>query len=174
MIYPFDKVFRTVKRIALHLRRSALSIFSIPLLTTVPLLLSFNVNAYVSEDGTSDNLVVVVSTNNSTSSLSKKDVIDIYMGRFNTFPNGDKAEPIDLSEGSAEKRVFYEQLVGKSERKVKAYWSRLLFSGRASPPLQANSPNEVKALLNESANAIAYIPQSDVTPEMKIVYQLNK
>lgn len=125
--------------------------------------------AFTYVDSQSGDLVVVVSAQNTLTSLSKKQVVDIYMGRFKTFPNGSAVTPIDFPSGSVEKQTFYKQLVGKNERKVKAYWSRLLFSGRATPPLEAASKQDV--ISNLSGNSMAYVYKSDVTPEMKIVYQ---
>lgn len=115
---------------------------------------------------------VVVSIHNPIKKLSKKDVIDIYMGRFNTFPNGLDAEPVDLPDGSAEKKAFYERLVGKNERKIKAYWSRLLFSGRAQPPIYVESAKEINNLFSHDDNSIAYVFTENVTEEMKVVFQL--
>ncbi|MFC4701469.1 hypothetical protein ACFO4O_14985 [Glaciecola siphonariae] len=116
-------------------------------------------------------LSVVVSADNPIEKMSKKDVVDIYMGRFDTFPNGNEAQPIDLPDGSIEKQAFYMRLVGKNERKIKAYWSRLLFSGRAQPPEIAESTAQVESFIANSSSAIAYLPTADVTSEMKIVYQ---
>jgi hypothetical protein len=115
-------------------------------------------------------MVLVVHQQNSVSELAKKDVIDIYMGRYKTFPNGEPAEPIDFPLNSIERATFYLQLVGKSEQKINAYWSRLLFSGRASPPQKTSSKLEVIQKLNR--DSIAYMHVRDVTKEMKIVYHL--
>lgn len=120
-------------------------------------------------DETKLSLVVVVKAASPVESLSKKQVIDIFMGRFQTFPDGNPVAPIDFPAGSDEKKSFYQQLVGKDERKIKAYWSRLLFSGRATPPIQADSKQQVLQSLNDQA--LAYVPVNEVTQEMKIVYQ---
>lgn len=115
-------------------------------------------------------MVLAVHQDNDVSQLEKKDVIDIYMGRFSTFPNGKSVRPIDFPVNSIERSTFYQVLVGKTERKIDAYWSRLLFSGRATPPVEADSKEEVIELLSEST--IIYLHKGDVTEEMKIVYQL--
>lgn len=115
-------------------------------------------------------LVLAVHQDNEISSLDKKDVIDIYMGRYSTFPNGQIAKPVDFPTNSIERSTFYQALVGKTERKINAYWSRLLFSGRATPPLEASSKQAVIDLLGEST--LIYIHKGDITKEMKIVYQL--
>ena len=120
-----------------------------------------------------DSLVVVVNSKSTTGSLSKKELIDIYMGRFNKFPNGESVTPIDFNSGNGNREMFYELLVGKSERKINAYWSRLLFSGRATPPQKADSTAEVASIIKNDINALAYILASDLQPEMKIVYEFK-
>ncbi|MBF7074408.1 hypothetical protein ISG33_13460 [Glaciecola sp. MH2013] len=121
----------------------------------------------------SDQLVVVVHGTSSTEALSKKELIDIYMGRFKNFPNGSTATPIDYFKGSNQRKAFYQLLVGKSERKIDAYWSRLLFSGRATRPNKATSVAEIQQELQQNPSAIAYINAANVTEEMKIVYQFD-
>jgi ABC-type phosphate transport system substrate-binding protein len=126
---------------------------------------------FVSKSVTALELVVVVNKNNDIESLTKKQVIDIYMGRYQSFPNGTPAKPIDHPIDSDYKRTFYIELVNLSENRLKSYWSRLLFSGRARPPLETQSPDDVIQLLKEDHTSVAYLPKSAITEEMKIVYQ---
>ena len=93
------------------------------------------------------------------------------MGRFNKFPNGDSVTPLDFDSPSEYRESFYEHLVGQSERKINAYWSRLLFSGRATPPRKAESVKEVVSIIQNDTNALAYIYASEVQKGMKIVYE---
>lgn len=130
------------------------------------LLFSFYINA--------QDLVVVVNKSNNINDLSKREVIDIYMGRYVTFPDGESAKPFDLPAESQLKNDFYLKLVNQNERKINAYWARLLFSGRAKPPESVESINEVLSHLKNSESAIAYIPESEVTDIVKVVYRLNE
>jgi ABC-type phosphate transport system substrate-binding protein len=136
--------------------------FSIPIL----LLFSLYTNA--------QDLVVVVNKSNTVNDLSKREVIDIYMGRYVTFPDGESAKPFDLPAESQLKNDFYLKLVNQNERKINAYWARVLFSGRAKPPESVQSINEVLSHLQNSESAIAYIPESEVTDIVKVVYRLNE
>ena len=113
------------------------------------------VKAQESDQANIDPLVVVVNAQSATDSLDKKQLIDIFMGRFKNFPNGDGL------------------LVDKSERKIDAYWSRLLFSGRATPPKKASSVPDIIQIMKDDVNALAYINASNVTKEMKIVYRFE-
>jgi ABC-type phosphate transport system substrate-binding protein len=118
--------------------------------------------------------VVVVNKNNPIESLSKREVIDIYMGRFLTFPGGEHLQPLDLPSQSSLKNDFYVSLVNQDERKIKAYWARLLFSGRAKPPETVDSIAAILAKVEEINQAIAYIPAAAVTDNVKVVYRLDE
>ena len=121
-----------------------------------------------------NDIVVVVNKDNDTASLTKRQLIDIYMGRYQTFPNGQKANPVDMPAQSQLKHAFYMQLVNQSESKISAYWAKLLFSGRAKPPEVAEDVQEVLQKLQDSSDAMAYIPASELTDEIKVVYRLNE
>ena len=119
-------------------------------------------------------LVVVVNKDNTIDSLSKREVIDIYMGRYVTFPDGTTALPLDLPAKSPIKNDFYLKLVNQDERKINAYWARLLFAGRAKPPEALSSVDEVIVKLRKSEFSIAYIPANELTADLKVVYRLNE
>lgn len=117
-------------------------------------------------------LVVVVNEDCQIDSLTKRQVIDIYMGRFNTFPDGQKATPIDYPPQSAIKSQFYMRLVQQNERKVSTYWARLLFSGNATPPTTIASVKDIINNVRANKDMIAYIPESEVTEGVKVVFKV--
>jgi len=72
------------------------------------------------------------------------------------------------------KNDFYVSLVNQDERKIKAYWARLLFSGRAKPPETLDSIAAILAKVEKINQAIAYIPATAVTDNVKVVYRLDE
>ena len=128
----------------------------------------------LSSNAASSELVVVVNKENDIKTLSKREVIDIYMGRYLTFPNGANAQPLDLPAQSSLKNDFYLKLVNQDERKINAYWARLLFSGRAKPPEAVESVDDALKKIKISEFSIAYIPESELTDAVKVVYRLNE
>ncbi|GLR72123.1 hypothetical protein [Agaribacter marinus] len=102
--------------------------------------------------------------------LSKKEVIDIYMGRFQSFPNGQPAKPVDFPAETEVKSDFYTLLVNQSESRIQSYWSRLYFSGRAQPPHQSKSVDEVILRVTKDVSTLAYIPAEHVTNDMRVVF----
>jgi hypothetical protein len=130
--------------------------------------------ALLCTNAVSSEFVVVVNKGNNIEALSKREVIDIYMGRYLTFPDGESAQPLDLPAQSQLKNEFYLKLVNQDERKINAYWARLLFSGRAKPPESAKSVDEALQKLQKSEFSIAYIPEDQLTDDVKVVYRLNE
>ena len=121
----------------------------------------------------STEFVVVVNKNNTINALSKREVIDIYMGRYSTFPDGEISKPLDLPAKSAFKNDFYLKLVNKDEQQINAYWARLLFSGRGKPPTPSASLEDALKTIASSQYAIGYIPLSHITDTVKVVYTFD-
>lgn len=118
-------------------------------------------------------LAVVVNPENSIDSLEERDVVDLYMGRFMAFPNGVSALPLDQPINSEIRAEFYQLLTEKSVAQINAYWAKLIFSGRATPPRMARSGDDIIEMVLNNKNAIAYIPHEEVTDEVKVVYVLK-
>ena len=121
--------------------------------------------------GNTPPIVVVVHVDNPIESISKRQLIDIYMGKYVAFPDGQKAQPID---GPSEIRTqFYKTLVGMSLPQINSYWSRVRFTGRATPPVSYNSVSFIQEFLGKNNLAIAYVREYDVTNQMKVVYRFE-
>ncbi|WP_448212074.1 phosphate ABC transporter substrate-binding protein [Colwellia sp. MEBiC06753] len=74
--------------------------------------------------------------------LDAKDIKKIYLGKSKKFPGGGDATPIELKEGQA-KSDFLDAVVGKSESQFKAYWSKLVFTGKGQAPKSFDSDADI-------------------------------
>ena len=77
--------------------------------------------------------------------------------------------PIDQAEGSVAREEFYTRFLGKSPAQVKAYWAKIIFTGRGQPPKEVASSIEVKKRVAENPNAIGYIDQSHVDESVRVL-----
>lgn len=139
-----------------------------PLLAIVLALYSFTSVAQSQEK-----IVVVTNLNNDVQVLDKKEIIDLFMGKYSAFPNGRQATPIDIELNDELKGQFYKSLVGLPLARVNAYWSRLKFSGRVKPPAIEQTMEDVKQRLEDDESALAYVYESYVTDKMKVVYRFD-
>jgi ABC-type phosphate transport system substrate-binding protein len=118
-----------------------------------------------------ESLVVVVNPECGIETLSRSDVINIFLGRFRQLPSGITAQPIDLPV-SAARAQFYRALVNKEPAEFNAYWARLVFSGRTSPPIQTERQEDVIKALRANPGGIAYLERSKVSSREKIVFEV--
>lgn len=101
--------------------------------------------------------------------LDRETAAQLYLGRRTTLPDGRSVRLIDLPAGP-ERNVFYQQLTGKNPSQIRAYWSRLVFTGRAHPPHEALDADDAVRRVLADPDALAYLPvEAAVHPELKIL-----
>lgn len=123
--------------------------------------------------GWSQDLLVIVNRDNPLDTISKQQLIDLFMGRTPYFPSGSAVVKLDAPSTSAVRKAFYHSLVDMSLSEVNAYWARLMFSGRATPPMQVPSEQDIVKLVTDNSNAIGYVPRStygDLNNDVKVVF----
>jgi ABC-type phosphate transport system substrate-binding protein len=114
-------------------------------------------------------VVPVVSVKSNVDGLNNNQVMDIFLGKTSRFPNGEPAVPIDQAEGSAVRDAFYMQFASKSSAQLKAYWSKIIFTGKGQPPREVSPSEKVKRVLADNPHLIGYIDSSEVDANVKVV-----
>lgn len=118
-------------------------------------------------------LVVIVQADSPVQALSKDEVERIFLKKLKVFPNGNEAIPIGQPARSVIEEQFYSKVSGKSKIELKAYWARLMFTGRDRPPKDGHDNDGVKALVASDKKAIGYIESESIDKQVKIVYRLE-
>lgn len=118
-------------------------------------------------------VAVVVGAKSPTAAMTADQVAGIFLGKSNTMPGGAAAAAADLPESAPLREQFYSKVTGKSAAQVKAGWSRLVFSGKATPPKELASAAEVKSFVAGNPDAIGYIEKSAVDGSVKVVLSVD-
>lgn len=111
--------------------------------------------------------VIVHPSNNAT--VDQAEITRLFTGRGTTFSNGSKATPLNLAESAAARGEFDSKVLSKSSSQMKAYWSKLVFTGKGTPPKELNSDAEMKAAVAADASAIGYIDAAAVDGTVKVL-----
>jgi ABC-type phosphate transport system substrate-binding protein len=114
-------------------------------------------------------IVAVVSANSSVIRLNTRQLADIFLGRVSRFPDGTSAVPVDLVGGSAERDQFYAKVAGKTPAQIKAYWSKIIFTGRGQPPKVVQDGSDMKKYIAAHSDAIGYIDSSMVDDSVRVL-----
>lgn len=115
-------------------------------------------------------VVAVVSAKSPITALSRSQVADIFLGKANRFPTGEAAAPIDQPEEAPLRDEFYQKVSGRSAAQIKAYWSKIIFTGRGQPPPTVSNSNEMRKRISDNPTAIGYIDRSMVDQSVRVVF----
>jgi len=109
-------------------------------------------------------VVVVVNPKAAESTLGKEQVAQFFLGRSTAMT------PIDQPDGTPLRAEFYKKVTDKDTSQIKALWSKLVFTGKATMPKEVADSAAVKAAVAANPKAIGYIDKSAVDATVKVVY----
>lgn len=93
----------------------------------------------------------------------------LYLGREKSFPGGATAIPLALADSNAAAGEFNDKVLKKSASQLKAYWSKLLFTGKGTPPKEIGSDAEMVSLVASNPNMIGFVDAAAVNDSVKVV-----
>ena len=110
---------------------------------------------------------VVVIGNLAAPAMTKDEVTQFFLGKSQMM------KPVDRPSSEPIKAQFYQKLSGQDLSQVKAMWSRLIFTGKATPPKELPDAAAVKKAVAADPKAIGYIDKSEVDSTVKVLLSLN-
>ncbi len=118
-------------------------------------------------------IYVIVNTENPIKELNKKQTIDIFMARTQSYSSGLRTYAIDQPNTSELREHFYKSLTGKSVAYVNSYWARLFYTGRKRPPADHfKNSEDIIAEVARNKSAIAYVEAESLPENAKVVMVL--
>lgn len=111
--------------------------------------------------------VIVHPSNNAA--LNESEISRIFLGKMKSFPGGGQALPINQDEGAGARNNFETTVLKKSSSQIKAYWSKLVFTGKGTPPKNVGADGDVMSLVKSNPNIIGYVDESAVTDDVKVI-----
>jgi ABC-type phosphate transport system substrate-binding protein len=101
--------------------------------------------------------------------LSKSDVIRLFLGKLTHYPDGSDAIPVEQKGSSSIHAEFAANILNKSTQQLKAYWTQQLFTGKGKPPKTVSSSADVKKLVAENPALIGYIESEMADDSVKVI-----
>jgi ABC-type phosphate transport system substrate-binding protein len=114
-------------------------------------------------------LVVIVSSRSPVTALRADQVAAIFLGQSARFPDGAEAVPVDQRIGSPLRDEFYARVMNKTPVLLKAYWSKMVFTGRGQPPGEVPDSAAVRRKVAENPELVGYIERSALDPSVRPV-----
>ncbi|CUI04040.1 phosphate ABC transporter substrate-binding protein [Massilia antarctica] len=114
-------------------------------------------------------LVVIVSAKSPVASMRADQVADIFLGQAGTFPDGAEAVALDQRIGTGLRDEFYARVTAKTPALLKAYWTKMIFTGRGQPPQEAPDSATVRRMVADNPALIGYIDKAALDHSVKAV-----
>lgn len=112
-------------------------------------------------------IAVVVGSSSPAASMSAEQVSQIFLGKSNSMT------PVDQNESSSAKADFYKKAASKDLAQVKSIWSKVIFTGKGTPPKEVGGNAEVKKAVAADPKTIGYIDKSAVDGTVKVLLTLQ-
>jgi ABC-type phosphate transport system substrate-binding protein len=112
---------------------------------------------------------IIVNSSNSLSSISKSELLNIFLKKVSVFGNGVSAKPVDQEASSAARATFSRIYLGKPVYAVKNYWDQQKLSGAGIPPDEKPTEADIVAYVKASPGAIGYISSGTDASGVKVI-----
>ncbi|WP_229205263.1 MULTISPECIES: phosphate ABC transporter substrate-binding protein [unclassified Duganella] len=113
--------------------------------------------------------VVVVSAKNPVATLRAEQVAAIFLSQTGRFPGGEEATALDLPVGSPLRDEFYNKIAARTPALMKAYWTKMVFTGRGQPPRELPNSAAVRRMVADNPAMIAYIDRAALDASVKAI-----
>jgi ABC-type phosphate transport system substrate-binding protein len=119
---------------------------------------------------TAEEFAVIVNRVNNQA-VDRAWVAKVYLGEVKSWLGGDPIVAYDLPEDNVVRASFSKTLLNRSVANMKALWAQFTFSGRAVPPKQLKTDEDVKKAVAENKNAIGYINATSLDDSVRAIAQ---
>ena len=103
-----------------------------------------------------------------TDSITAKEAKKIWLGKTRSL-DGTSVKLADLPKGNASRDHFYSSVVKKNEKKLKAYWAKIVFAGKGTPPKAFGSDAEVVSWVASTPGAVGYVNSTAADDSVKVL-----
>lgn len=99
--------------------------------------------------------------------LTRRQVVDIYMGKLTVLNNGTFPQPVDYQGNPEIRERFYRLMTGKNLAQINAYWARMSFTGQANPTRLLPDQKAMLRAVGKNQDALGFVDKDEVTPSVK-------
>lgn len=116
---------------------------------------------------------IVASAKSAANPMTLEQAAQVFQGKASAFGDGKKTNLFDLTENSPLHAEFYSKVTGKDSAQLKAYWSRIVFTGKGLAPKEFADAGAVKKALAADPDAVGYMDSASVDASVKVLLKLN-
>lgn len=108
--------------------------------------------------------VIVASNNIKIQDLSKKQLEKIFLGKTTILEDGTRINLALSTQNSKKVNNFFDNYIGKSQRRFKKYWLKKVFAGYGIAPKMFKNSKLAIEYVAQRENVIAFVTIDDENP----------
>jgi hypothetical protein len=112
--------------------------------------------------------VAVIVNPSNQQTISEADIKNLFSGKQKSFPDGSAAIILSLPSGDSQLTVFHTKALGKTDAQMKAYWSKVMFTGKGTPPKEV-STDEMLKLVAANPSTIGIVDATQATDAVRVI-----
>ncbi len=116
--------------------------------------------------------IAIIANTGSGGSLDAKTAKKLFLGKTKVVPGMSSVSLVGQVDTSPVKAEFTQKVTKKKLGKYKAYWSKMIFSGKAVPPKELANDAEVKAHIKSHTDAVGYIDAGSIDDSVKVLLRV--
>ena len=113
-------------------------------------------------------IAIIVNKASTLTAAEASDIERVYLGKSKNI-GGTEVTPINQEKKAGLSEAFNKVVLNKTSNQVKAYWSKLVFTGKGTPPQELSNDAEVLNAVKNDVNTIGYIDASVVDDSVKVI-----
>jgi len=117
--------------------------------------------------------VVIVNRQTPITQLNRDQARKVLLGEDLSWPNGEVVSLVEMRGEDETAAAGYLAVARKTLSQMRAEWNRLVFSGRANPPLRYGTQAEARNAVARLPGAIAVTDSSQVYGNVKMVLRIG-
>ncbi len=114
-------------------------------------------------------VVVIGNQADEVGSLGEDQVAELFLGKTSKLPDGTVAEVVDLPAGNPVRGEFYSKVLHKTERQIRAYWAKRVFTGKGTPPETLPDEHAVVDWVAAGRGRIGYVSAGAVNDKVRVL-----
>jgi len=118
-------------------------------------------------------LVIIGNVNYDAGQLDGDSVKKLFLGKRQSFPNGQKATPVNHAIGSPDRKEFFDSVLVMDESTHKRHWSRMRSTGKGTSPTELSSYEDILHWVAENPDGIAYVDSRAVNSSVKVLLTIE-
>jgi hypothetical protein len=104
--------------------------------------------------------------------LDRESARKLLLGETLFWPSGAAVEVLEVRADEAAVEAGYLELTHKTLTQVRAAWNRLVFAGKAEPPVRVGTSGEAKAVVAKRPGSVALVDSAAVDGSVRVLLRL--